>query len=221
MKNEKTFVRRLLKWYRGNRRSFPWREASRTPYEVLVAELMLQKTVAIKVGEVYETFLKKYPTPAALAAASVAKIMGVIETLGLQFVRAKGFKELGRKILDEHGGEIPREKDALEALPWVGKYTANAVRCFAFGEDAALVDTNFSRVLGRVFYGDEKSLPPEKPDSWVFAQKLIPKGRCREFNYAILDFANRICKAKGARHEVCPVKDICRFVRIQSNSSEG
>ncbi|GAI04625.1 unnamed protein product, partial [marine sediment metagenome] len=213
VKNEKTFVRRLLKWYRGNRRSFPWREASRTPYEVLVAELMLQRTIAIKVGGVYETFLEKYPTPAALATASVAEMMGDIETLGLHAVRAKRFKELGRKILDEHGGEIPREKDALEALPGVGRYIANAVRCFAFGEDAALVDTNFSRVLGRVFYGDEKSLPPEKLDSWAFAQGLIPGGRCREFNYALLDFASLVCKAKGARHEACPVNDICAFVR--------
>ncbi|MBA7501638.1 Adenine DNA glycosylase [subsurface metagenome] len=174
---------------------------------------MLQKTIAIKVVGVYEAFLEKYPTPAALATASVAEIMGDIEVLGLHVVRAKGFKELGKKILDEHGGEIPREKDALEALPGVGRYIANAVRCFAFGEDAALVDTNFSRVLGRVFYGDGKSLPPGKPDSWVFAQKLIPRGRSREFNYAVLDFASKICKAKGARHEACPVNDICAFVR--------
>ena len=187
----------------------------------MVAELMLQKTVAVKVGGVYETFLEEYPTPAALAAASVAKIRGAIETLGLQFTRAKRFKELGRKILGKHGGEIPRRIEALRGLPGVGKYTANAVRCFAFREDAALVDTNFSRVLGRVFYGDEKSLPHAKPDSWAFAWKLIPKGRSREFNYAVLDFASLICKADGARHEACPIKNICKFVRLKSDSYRG
>jgi len=213
MEGEKTFVEKLLKWHERNKRAFAWRDPGRTPFEVLVAEVMLQKTFSTKVEKIYEKFIEKYPSPWDLAKSSVEEITDDVRQLGLQEIKANALREIGRKLVEEFKGRVPETKEGLLSLPGVGEYTANAVMCFAYGEDVPIVDANVSRVVGRFFFGSDSSLPPDKKESWEIVGKIIPKGRCREFNFALLDFAASICTARTPKHETCPLANTCRYVK--------
>ena len=110
-------------------------------------------------------------------------------------------------------GKVPDNKKDLLSLPGVGPYTANAVLCFAFGHDVSMLDVNIIRVLKRVFSPDvKKSRERTDKSFWDFAESLPPKGKGKEFNYAILDFAGEVCTAKNPKCKSCPMKKICDFV---------
>ncbi|NLE94592.1 MAG: hypothetical protein GX600_02745, partial [Dehalococcoidia bacterium] len=143
------FVRRLLRWFRENGRRFPWRE-TRDPYEVLVAELMLQRTQASQVVDVYVGFLHDYPNLDSTRSLTARKLRTYLAPLGLA-KRVPLVKGALSRLLKDHNGRVPRTYSELNALPGVGPYTANAVRCFAHGSSVALVDANIVRILTRVF----------------------------------------------------------------------
>ncbi|MEM2100223.1 MAG: hypothetical protein QXP45_02670 [Thermoproteota archaeon] len=108
--------------------------------------------------------------------------------------------------------EVPRDRDALIKLPGVGPYSANGILCLAYGEQLPLVDTNVIRVMERVFkIKSEKARARTDPMVWSFVEKLIPDGKAREFNLAVLDFANSICVPKVPKCPICPVRDICLY----------
>ncbi|MHA2136236.1 MAG: hypothetical protein ACW99J_20440 [Candidatus Thorarchaeota archaeon] len=212
-------MNKLLKWFNKNQRDFPWRDPDRNPYEVLVAEVMLQRTTSTKVGEIYTPFLENYPKPSSLAKADESELKEIIAPLGLQDQRSKHFLRIGRKLVNEMKGEIPRDYENLSSLPGVGNYISNAVLCFAYNEDVPILDTNVSRVLARAFYGNDDALPPEKKDSWTFAADLVPRGRGRDFGYALLDLGNQVCRALRPKHDLCPVASVCEFYSEESPRS--
>jgi len=163
-------------------------------------------------------FLKKRFKFKDLKKADLRKLKKVLRPLGLEHTRSKNLKDLSKKILADFNGKVPETKEELLSLPGVGPYTANAVLCFAFDHDVSMLDVNITRVLKRVFsLGSKNSRDRADKHLWEFAESLPPKGKGKEFNYAILDFAGDVCTARKPKCESCPMRKICDYVRFPSD----
>lgn len=212
MEKKEEFAKKILKWHQKNKRDFNWRRTG-DPYKIIVAEIMLQKTDAKKVNEVYDGFIAKYPNVQVLSEASLDELRREIILLGIHS-RADRLKNLATEIIKDYGGEIPTGEEKLLKLPGVGNYIANAVLCFAFNKDVPLIDANIIRILERVFsIKSSKPRPRTDKSLWHAAKKIIPKGTAKAFNLSLLDFAAAICTAKNPRHEECPVKSLCDYYK--------
>lgn len=200
------FRSKLMSWASDNLRTFPWRQTS-DPYEILIAEILLQKTVAEKVEPVYVEVLSAYPSLEELAEADRNELADIIYSLGLQNQRSKALVLIGQTLRDSG---VPDDAERLLKLPYVGRYAANATLCFAFGEPWPIVDANVVRVYNRIFdtefnYRDE--------EAWRFAEEVLPVDNAWEFNLAILDFAAAICTPKTPRCGDCFFTDQCDYYR--------
>jgi len=209
------FVNLLLDWFDRNRRDYPWRK-TKDPYQILIAEMMLQRTKADQVASVFQKFLEKYPDPRALADAPVEEIRKQIWALGLE-KRAAAFKRLAQELVERFGGQIPSDKKLLLDLFWVGNYIANAILCHAYGQIVPTVDANFARVLKRVFSIQAKEPAQKDKRIWQFAENLMPLARkhASQFNLAILDLGGDICTPKKPRCTDCPLNRICDYYNSQ------
>jgi len=207
---------RLLAWYAGERRDLPWRR-TRDPYPILVSEVMLQQTQVDRVIPKYHEFLDRFPTLAALAVAPTAEVIRSWSGLGYNR-RAVNLQRAAQAVVERHGGAMPAELDSLRALPGVGRYTAAAVACFAFGQDVGFFDTNIRRVLHRLFHG------PELPESratdreiQALADRLVPPGDGYGWNQALIEFGALQCTARRPACVTCPLQADCRaFPGIQT-----
>lgn len=206
----KEFQARLLHWYERNARSFPWR-CKTDPYEILMAELMLQRTQARQVSEVYCILLHKFPDIASLAAASVDEIRQAIHSLGLAH-RADTVKKMAIEIMERHDGHIPESLDELLKLPGIGPYAAHALFTYAYGRDVVAVDANVVRLFVR-FFGLKvlAKRPHTDKDIWKLAQELVPQGLGKEFNLALLDVSNTVCRTRKPRCDICPLASLCAY----------
>jgi A/G-specific adenine glycosylase len=203
---------RRATWFSWAKRDFPWRQ-SEDPFAILVAEKLLQQTAAREVvKKAFQTLLETYPTPEQLADASLQDVYLVLAPLGFNY-RADELRELCRVLIANHSGKIPSTKKELIALPGVGEYTARAVLCFAHGHDIAIVDTNVARVLYRVFglTGRFPSNPARRRTLLELADQMIPEGRAKEFNLAILDLAADVCRPNRPKCTLCPISQDCKF----------
>jgi A/G-specific adenine glycosylase len=203
----------LLIWFEQAHRDFPWRSQS-DPYAILIAEKLLQQTAARDVViQAYKQILGRYPTPRHLADADISDIQAIIRPLGLKY-RSKELKAMAQELVAHHNGEVPRDLGKLIALPGIGEYSARAVLSFAFQEDTPVVDTNVARFLYRV-YGLPGPLPanPARKKSLIkLAGALVPPGRSKEFNLAILDLCAQICRPSNPICSDCPVRAYCAYV---------
>ncbi len=205
------FVNILLEWYATNgRHNLSWRDPSTTPFEVLIAEYMLQQTSVEQVLGVYEEFVEKYPTPASLVEADTDELGEDIEPLGLH-KRTAYIERASEQIIGQHDGEVPDTLDELLDLHGVGEYTAASVLAHAYDGDVAAVDTNVARILSRVF-GRETGDEPDARENWELADRLAPSGRCGDFVHALIDFGASVCTASKPRCEGCPVNELCEYV---------
>src|SRR3954465_15449224 len=143
------FRRRLLDWYRANGRDLPWRKTD-DPYHILVSEVMLQQTQVDRVLPKYHEWLEKYPSLAALAEADQEDVTRTWRPLGYN-IRPRRLHAIARESVERYGGELPSDEATLLSFNGIGAYTAGAIRSFAFGQRAAILDTNVARVLHRVF----------------------------------------------------------------------
>lgn len=141
----KQIQRNILDWYASNKRDLPWRR-TKDPYHILVSEIMLQQTQVSRVIPKYEEFLRLFPTVNKLTIASSGDVIRAWKGLGYNR-RALNLQRAARVIVDEHGGKVPSDLDALRKLPGIGRYTAGAIRNFAFGLDTPAVDTNVKQFL--------------------------------------------------------------------------
>jgi len=203
----RAFRRALLGWYRRSGRDLPWRR-TRDPYEILVSEVMLQQTQVKRVLEYYPRFLARYPTAEELAAADAGAVREAWEGLGY-YRRAENLRRAAREVAERHGGRFPATVAELVRLPGIGRYTAGAVASFAFGVDAAILDTNAARVLGRVF-GAGRGTRSRTARLWALAEAAVPPGRAYPFNQGIMDLGALICTARRPACPRCPVRRACR-----------
>jgi A/G-specific adenine glycosylase len=202
------FRRRLLDWYKRNGRDLPWRR-TRNPYHILVSEVMLQQTQVDRVVPKYQEWLEKYPTLSALAAAAEVDVTTTWRPLGYN-IRPRRLHAIARESVARFGGELPSDDETLRSFKGIGAYTAGAVRSFAFGERAAIVDTNVARVLFRVFVGSGNlKSHATRRHLWSVSETVLPFRHVFDFNQALMDFGATICTARKPKCLLCPMRPDC------------
>lgn len=207
-------ARELLKWFDRHRRAFPWRETfdKPDPYVILFTEIMLQRTRAEQVVPVYLEFVKKYPTFRQLARAPDGQVLALFSKLGLNW-RAQNVVRLIRTLEGRYGGEVPHDIVELKNLPAVGDYAAKAVLCYAFGDVLAPIDTNVVRIISRLFGLSMKSDTARRSKRISeLTESLMPRGRSRDLNLSLLDFAAEVCRPRPLC-QVCPLREQCEYYK--------
>ena len=210
------FRRRLLDWYWANGRDLPWRQTD-DPYHILVSEVMLQQTQVDRVLPKYHEWLAKYPSLEALAAAAEAEVTETWRPLGYN-IRPRRLQSIARESVERYGGELPSDEATLLSFKGIGAYTAGAIRSFAFGQRAAILDTNVARVLYRIFIGrgDAKSHAMKKR-LWAMSAVLVPRKHIFDFNQALMDFGATVCSARKPKCGGCPMTKLCvSFPKLSS-----
>lgn len=205
---------RLLEWHSANQRDFPWRRTS-DPYAILVAEKLLQQTAARRVVvAAFETLVARYPAVEDLARARAGDLREIVAPLGFHY-RADELKALAAALIERHGGQVPDDLRLLKDLPGVGDYAGRAVLSFAYGRDVPVVDTNVARFLYRIFGlpGPLPANPARKKQLIDLAGGMVPSGRSRQYNLAVLDLCASICTPSKPRCHFCPVQPFCAFGR--------
>jgi A/G-specific adenine glycosylase len=198
----------LLYWYQDHARSLPWRE-NPDPYNVWIAEVMLQQTRVETVLPYYERWLKRFPTIASLALASQQEILSEWEGLGY-YSRARNLHLAAQLVMDEFGGKLPQDVKRLRQLPGIGRYTAGALASIAFGKDEPALDGNIRRVLARVFDVRQPSRSRESEERlWQLAATYLPPGQAGEYNQALMDLGALICTPRQPNCSACPLNETC------------
>jgi A/G-specific adenine glycosylase len=215
--SRRRFRRALLAWYRAHGRKLPWRDTS-DPYHILVSEMMLQQTQVDRVLPKYHEWLKKYPSLDALAAAPDQDVSETWRPLGYN-IRPRRLHAIARESVARYGGSLPSDEATLLSFKGIGAYTAGAIRSFAFGQRAAIVDTNVARVLWRVFVGrgDPKAHTMRK-HLWTISEALVPRKHVFDFNQALMDLGVLVCVARKPRCLICPMTRMCKTVELQKRS---
>jgi A/G-specific adenine glycosylase len=197
----------VLTWGAGHRRDLPWRH-TRDPWRVLVSEIMLQQTQVDRVVPYYGRFVAAFPTAESCARAGSADVVRLWSGLGYNR-RALNLYRAAVVIAGAHGGAVPPAESALRALPGVGVYTARAVRCFAFEQDVAVVDTNVLRVLTRCVRGGGLTAAGAQSA----ADRLVPAGQSWAFNQSMFDLGATVCTGSRPDCPRCPLRQQCRWRR--------
>jgi A/G-specific adenine glycosylase len=180
-------------------------------WAVLVSEVMLQQTPVARVEPVWREWLDRWPSPAGLAAASPAEVIRAWGKLGYPR-RALRLREAAGAIVERHGGVVPDDVAALEALPGVGTYTARAVACFGYGQAHPVVDTNVRRVVARVLHDKADAGTARAADLADVLQLTPPDpGRAVRFSVAAMELGALVCVSGTPRCGVCPVRDRCAW----------
>jgi A/G-specific adenine glycosylase len=204
----RAFRRRLLDWYGRNGRDLPWRQ-TRDPYHILVSEMMLQQTQVDRVLPKYHEWLAKYPSLEALAVAPEQDVSDTWRPLGYN-VRPRRLHAIARESVARYGGALPSDETTLRSFKGIGEYTAGAVLSFAFGQRAAILDTNVARVLFRIFVGrGQPKLHATKKHLWRISRTVLPRRRVFDFNQALMDFGATLCTARKPKCLICPMRTGC------------
>jgi len=204
-----TFAERLLNWYAQNARSLPWRGRS-DPYAIWVSEVMLQQTRVEAVIPYFERWMERFPSIQALANASLQEVLLAWEGLGY-YSRARNLHQAAVILMQQHGGKLPADPKALQALPGIGRYTAAAIASIAFGVDAPVLDGNVRRVLARVFRVEQVlHSPAAEKKLFELAREHLPAGKAGNYNQALMELGALLCLPRSPACSVCPLKDSCQ-----------
>lgn len=202
-------ARCLLDWYdRHGRHDLPWQHP-RTPYRVWVSEIMLQQTQVATVIRYFERFVAALPDVPSLAAAPDDRVMALWSGLGY-YRRAHHLLAAARVCMAEHDGRLPRDFDALAALPGIGRSTAGAIVALAHGGAQAILDGNVKRVLAR-FHGIH-GWPGQRAvenELWARAESHLPATRIADYTQAIMDLGATVCTRANPRCTACPLAHAC------------
>ncbi|MGQ0630893.1 MAG: A/G-specific adenine glycosylase [Sporichthyaceae bacterium] len=202
----------ILDWFDAHARELPWRAAGAGPWAILVSEVMLQQTPVARVQPTYEAWVRRWPTPDALAADSPGEAVLAWGRLGYPR-RALRLHSAARTIVDRHEGVVPADYEALRALPGVGDYTAAAVASFGYGRRHVVLDTNVRRVLSRVYGGQEFPGASITAAERVRATELLPAGAADAARWAAasMELGALVCTARAPRCGHCPVQEFCAW----------
>lgn len=179
----------------------------RTPFELLVAVVLSAQATDVSVNKATRRLFPVANTPAAILALGVEGLTPHIQTIGLFRTKAKNVIELCRLLLERHGGEVPRERAALEALPGVGRKTANVVLNTAFGEPTVAVDTHIFRVANRTGIAPGKNVDVVE-DKLL---RLVPKPFLQDCHHWLILHGRYVCQARKPRCPECPIHDLCEW----------
>lgn len=196
----------VLAWYKENKRGLPWRNTD--AWGVLVSEIMLQQTPVARVLPIYIEWMKRWPTPAALAAATPAQIITAWGRLGYPR-RALRLHECAKVISTEYKGRIPQRQSELGALPGIGDYTSAAIIAFAFDGRSLVLDINIRRLFARVIDGVEVPTAAPTTSERQEREVLIPFKNPHVWAAATMELGALICTAKNPKCGQCPLADQC------------
>lgn len=207
------FRQDLTKWFKEYGRHFPWRNKSATLYQLIIAEVLLQRTQAGTAARFLPRFLSTYPSWKKLAQATEQELMEYLKPIGLWRQRASVLKRLASEMV-RRKGRFPNQRDEIEQLPGIGQYIANAVLLFQSGDRQPLLDTNMARLLER-YFGPRK-LVDIRYDPYLqqLSRKVLQKGNPVDLNWAMLDHAALICIQKKPLCEFCPLNQNCKFYTV-------
>jgi endonuclease-3 len=179
----------------------------RDPYTLLVAVLLSAQCTDERVNKTTPRLFARASTPQQMQAVPVAEIRELIKPCGLSPQKAKAIAGLSRMLVEQHGGEVPRERTALEALPGVGRKTANVVLNTAFGADTIAVDTHIFRVANRM-----RLAPGKTPLAVERAlNRLVPAPYRRHAHHWLILHGRYTCQARRPRCGTCLVFDLCEW----------
>lgn len=202
----------VLDWYARHARELPWRAPDRTPWGVLVSEVMLQQTPVARVLPAWREWLARWPEPPDLAASSAGEAVRAWGRLGYPR-RALRLYAAATELTERFGGVVPDDEEALRRLPGVGEYTAAAVAAFAFGRRAVVLDTNVRRVLARAEGGQEWPAGSPTRAERERAARLLPPDptTSARWNVALMELGALVCTARRPDCGVCPLRRDCRW----------
>ena len=203
--------RRLLTWFRQTKRDLPWRQTY-DPYHVWISEIMLQQTQMDRGVEYFRRWIARFPDIAAVAGAEEQEILKLWEGLGY-YARARNLHRAAQVLLQDYGGKIPCEYAALRSLPGIGPYTAAAIASIACDRDIPVIDANVARIFARLFDLDEP-VKGRKCRERIeqLAGEMLPKGKARIHNQALMDLGGLICTPKKPLCAGCPLAQVCLAV---------
>lgn len=173
----------------------------RDPFTLLVAVLLSAQTTDAQVNRVTPALFTRASTPEAMASLSAEEILACIRTCGLAPTKAKNVKKLAETLVAEHGGQVPRDLEALETLPGVGHKTASVVMAQAFGVPAFPVDTHIHRLAERWRLSNGKNVEQTERD----LKKVFPREEWGRRHLQIIYFGREYCPARGHDASACPI----------------
>lgn len=210
--NASSLVNGTLRWFDAAARDLPWRRSDCGPWGVLVSEVMLQQTQVDRVLPVWQAWLARWPTPMDLARTDLGTVLRAWGRLGYPR-RAQRLHAAAVIITEQFSGQVPTEEVALRSLPGVGEYTAAAVRAFAFGEPAVVLDTNIRRVIARTLR--TQALPDNQVTNAerALAASLVAVAADRgaRWSAAVMELGALICTARSPKCPQCPVARSCAW----------
>ncbi|PFD99635.1 endonuclease III [Priestia megaterium] len=179
----------------------------RNPFDLVIAVALSAQCTDALVNRVTTDLFKKYQTPEDYLAVSLEELQQDIRSIGLYRNKAKNIQKLCHMLIDEYGGEVPRDRDELTNLPGVGRKTANVVVSVAFGVPSIAVDTHVERVSKRlgICRWKDSVLEVEKT-----LMRKIPKDEWSVTHHRLIFFGRYHCKAQSPQCHVCPLLDLCR-----------
>ena len=204
------FQEKILEWYRENGRHFQWRNKSATNYQLIIAEVLLQRTRAETVARFFPKFIKKYPSWKQLGEASEEELQEALKPIGLYNQRGTRLYKLAQEM-KKRRGKFPVKRDRVEEMPMIGQYIANAYELFILKKTSPLLDVNMARVLER-FFGERK-LADIRYDPYLqkLSRKVVDHSDCKDINWAILDFASKVCTKRNPDCENCILNSKCQL----------
>jgi A/G-specific adenine glycosylase len=197
----------VVKWYKANGRTFPWRTTS-DPFKLLVAEVMLRRTKADQVKIVYDKLTSCYPDARTLSRATHSEVENILWPLGLRW-RIEPFFQMVKEICQKYAYKVPETRQKLKELPGVGDYVAGAVLSIGFGKKEWILDSNIVRLFKR-YFGIQTSGESRRDKQMIELAKLYAhttNPRCSSL--AILDFTALVCTHNNPKHDQCPLREYC------------
>lgn len=195
----------LLSWAEDHLREYPWRDSSKSLYQVFIAEFFLTQTLADNVARVYPDFVGQFPSLHHVGNSTVEELEEWIESLGFQRMRAEALSEIAAEYDD-----LPNDPEKLVELPRVGPYVANATVCIFDSRSLPLLDRNVKRVYRRIF---DDSFPDDERDQLEFVSRILPNDgtAARTYNLALLDFGALVCTKRDPECESCFASEYCDY----------
>ena len=189
----------------------------RTPFELLVAVVLSAQATDKSVNLATPRLFAAAPTPQALLALGQDNLETYIRTIGLYRTKAKNLVAACRILVEQHGGEVPRERAALEALPGVGRKTANVILNTAFGEPTIAVDTHIFRVSNRTGIAPGKNVV-EVENRLL---KFVPEAYRKDAHHWLILHGRYVCKARQPDCPTCVIRDLCEYRHKTRNPKEA
>lgn len=206
------FQKLLIFWFNDHKRDFPWRANGLTNYQLIIAEVLLQRTKAETVAKYYESFITIFPNWRSIKDIDILILEEQLHPLGLFKQRAERLKNLATKM-DDLNGILPIKREDIEKIPLMGQYIANAVELMVYNKPRPLLDVNMARLLERYF--GERKMADIRYDPYLqdLANQFVNSSFSRELNWAVMDFAAMVCTARNPQCIKCLLNKSCTYYK--------